>query len=70
MLWRGPERWRLKQSARLVMLRGSAEYRRYMSETLARQALEMLAEGTESDTLPPKPVMLWAAATAFPPSQR
>lgn len=40
-------------------VRGSAEYRRYMAETLARHALEALAEGTERDTLPPRPVMLW-----------
>lgn len=49
-------------------VRGSAEYRRYMSETLTRHALEMLAEGTESDTLPPKPVMLWGSSNGhFPP---
>jgi carbon-monoxide dehydrogenase medium subunit len=40
-------------------VRGSAEYRRYMTETLIRHALETLAEGTERDTLPPRPVMLW-----------
>lgn len=40
-------------------VRGSAEYRRYMTETMARHALESLAEGTEQDTLPPKPIMLW-----------
>jgi carbon-monoxide dehydrogenase medium subunit len=40
-------------------VRGSAEYRRYMTETLARHALEALAEGTEQDPLPPRPVMLW-----------
>jgi len=40
-------------------VRGSAEYRRYMTETLIRHALESLAEGTERDTLPPRPVMLW-----------
>ncbi len=40
-------------------LRGSAEYRRYMAETLTRHALEALADGTERDTLPPRPVMLW-----------
>jgi xanthine dehydrogenase iron-sulfur cluster and FAD-binding subunit A len=40
-------------------IRGSAEYRRYMTETLTRHALEALAEGTEQDTLPPRPVMLW-----------
>ncbi|GIK42694.1 MAG: hypothetical protein BroJett011_65270 [Chloroflexota bacterium] len=50
-------------------VRGSAEYRRYMSETLTRHALEMLAEGTESDTLPPKPVMLWGSSNGhFPPA--
>jgi carbon-monoxide dehydrogenase medium subunit len=40
-------------------VRGSAEYRRYMTETLIRHALHMLATGTESDSLPPHPVMLW-----------
>jgi carbon-monoxide dehydrogenase medium subunit len=40
-------------------VRGSAEYRRYMASTLTRHALESLAEGTESDTLPTHPVMLW-----------
>jgi carbon-monoxide dehydrogenase medium subunit len=50
-------------------VRGSAEYRRYMAETLTRHALEMLAEGTESDTLPPKPVMLWGSTRGhFPPA--
>ncbi len=49
-------------------VRGSAEYRRYMTETLTRHALEMLAEGTESDALPPKPVMLWGSTNGhFPP---
>jgi carbon-monoxide dehydrogenase medium subunit len=48
-------------------VRGSAEYRRYMAETLTRHALEMVAEGTESDTLPPKPVMLWGSTNGrFP----
>ncbi len=40
-------------------VRGSAEYRTYMVETLTRHALEGLMEGTEADSLPPKPVMLW-----------
>jgi carbon-monoxide dehydrogenase medium subunit len=40
-------------------IRGSAEYRRYMTETLTRHALEALAEGTEQDMVPPRPVMLW-----------
>jgi carbon-monoxide dehydrogenase medium subunit len=40
-------------------VRGSAEYRRYMAATLTRHALEALAEGTETDTMPPHPVMLW-----------
>jgi carbon-monoxide dehydrogenase medium subunit len=40
-------------------IRGSAEYRRYMAETLTRHALEALAEGSEQDTVPPRPVMLW-----------
>jgi carbon-monoxide dehydrogenase medium subunit len=44
-------------------IRGSAEYRRYMTETLTRHALEALADGTERDMLPPKPVMLWGKTT-------
>ncbi len=40
-------------------LRGSAEYRRYMAETLMRHALESLSQGTENDSIPPKPIMLW-----------
>ncbi|MDX1520871.1 MAG: 2Fe-2S iron-sulfur cluster-binding protein, partial [Anaerolineae bacterium] len=40
-------------------VRGSAEYRRYMTSTLTRHALEALAEGTEQDPIPPAPVMLW-----------
>jgi carbon-monoxide dehydrogenase medium subunit len=50
-------------------VRGSAEYRRYMAETLTRHALEMLAEGTESDTLPPKPIMLWGGANGHFPGR-
>ncbi len=49
-------------------VRGSAQYRRYMTETLTRHALEMLAEGTEADSLPPKPIMLWGNTNGhFPP---
>jgi carbon-monoxide dehydrogenase medium subunit len=40
-------------------IRGSAEYRRYMAEILTCHALEELAEGTERDSVPPRPVMLW-----------
>jgi carbon-monoxide dehydrogenase medium subunit len=40
-------------------VRGSAEYRRYMAETLTRHALQELAAGTERDHLPPRPIMLW-----------
>ncbi len=40
-------------------IRGSAEYRRYMTEVLTRHALESLSQGTENDTIPPKPIMLW-----------
>jgi carbon-monoxide dehydrogenase medium subunit len=49
-------------------IRGTAEYRRYMAETLTRHALEMLAGGTESDTLPPKPVMLWGSTQGHFPA--
>jgi xanthine dehydrogenase iron-sulfur cluster and FAD-binding subunit A len=40
-------------------VRGSAEYRRYMCQTLTTHALQELAGGTERDAVPPKPVMLW-----------
>jgi carbon-monoxide dehydrogenase medium subunit len=51
-------------------MRGSAEYRRYMAETLTRHALEMLAAGTEGDSLPSRPVMLWGSTRGhFPPLQ-
>lgn len=40
-------------------IRGTAEYRRYMTATLTRHALEALAEGTERDPMPPKPIKLW-----------
>ncbi len=40
-------------------VRGSAEYRRYMAATLTRHALESLANGTENETMPTRPVMLW-----------
>mgnify|MGYP005844618985 CR=1 FL=1 len=40
-------------------VRGSAEYRRYMAETLTRHALEELTAGTERDSFPPRPIMLW-----------
>ena len=40
-------------------VRGSAEYRRYMAETLTRHALIALAEGTERDSVPLQPIMLW-----------
>ena len=48
-------------------VRGSAEYRRYMTETLVRHALASLADGTEHDTLPPKPVMLWGETSGHFP---
>lgn len=50
-------------------VRGSAEYRRYMTETMVRHALASLAEGTELDTLPPKPVMLWGKTNGHFPVQ-
>lgn len=50
-------------------VRGSAEYRRYMTETLTRHALEALADGTERDSLPPKPIMLWGKTGGHFPSQ-
>jgi carbon-monoxide dehydrogenase medium subunit len=50
-------------------VRGSAEYRRYMTEVLTKQALEMLAEGTETDTMPPQPVMLWGQSDGHFPSE-
>jgi CO/xanthine dehydrogenase FAD-binding subunit len=40
-------------------VRGSAEYRSYMASALTRHALEELADGTEGDSLPPSPIMLW-----------
>jgi carbon-monoxide dehydrogenase medium subunit len=40
-------------------VRGSAAYRRYMTETLTRNALEALAEGRERAAVPAKPIMLW-----------
>ena len=40
-------------------VRGSAEYRRYMTETLTRNSLETLAAGTEHDFMPSNPIMLW-----------
>ncbi len=42
-------------------VRGSAEYRRYMANTVTRHALEALAEGTERDSTPVHPVMLWGS---------
>lgn len=51
-------------------IRGSAEYRRYMAATLTRHVLEALADGTEQDTFPPKPVMLWGKTDGhFPPTE-
>jgi carbon-monoxide dehydrogenase medium subunit len=55
--------------APITDVRGSAEYRRYMTEMLTKQALEMLAEGTEADTMPPQPVMLWGQSDGHFPSQ-
>lgn len=49
-------------------VRGSAEYRRYMAEVVTRQALEMLAQGTEADALPPRPVMLWGRTNGHFPA--
>ncbi len=45
--------------APIADIRGSAEYRRYMTGTLTRHALEELCEGTERDHVPPRPIMLW-----------
>ncbi len=51
-------------------IRGSAEYRRYMTTVLTRHALEALCEGTERDPLPPRPVMLWGRTEGrFPAHQ-
>ena len=50
-------------------VRGSAEYRRYIAETLTRHALEALAEGTERDSLPPRPIMLWGNTDGHFPAQ-
>ncbi|MBN1993807.1 MAG: FAD binding domain-containing protein [Anaerolineae bacterium] len=49
-------------------IRGSAEYRRYMTEVLTRRALEELCEGTEQDAMPPKPVMLWGKTYGYFPT--
>lgn len=50
-------------------VRGSAEYRRYMAATLTSHALVALAEGTERDTIPPRPIMLWGQTGGhFPPA--
>jgi carbon-monoxide dehydrogenase medium subunit len=40
-------------------VRGSADYRRYLAATLARQSLTALASGVERATMPADPVMLW-----------
>jgi carbon-monoxide dehydrogenase medium subunit len=50
-------------------VRGSAEYRRYMSAILTQHALEALADGTELDMLPPQPVMLWGKTNGHFPAQ-
>lgn len=49
-------------------VRGSAEYRRYMAATLTQHALEALAEGTEADMVPPRPVMLWGKTDGYFPT--
>ena len=50
-------------------VRGSAEYRRYMANTLVKHALEALANGTESDTLPSQPIMLWGSTNGHFPAK-
>ena len=50
-------------------VRGSAEYRRYMAATLTRHSLKALADGTERDTLPPRPIMLWGSTDGHFPGQ-
>ncbi|MBV7336375.1 FAD binding domain-containing protein [Chloroflexi bacterium TSY] len=40
-------------------VRGSAAYRLYMTETLTRQALQALAHGTERQSVPDNPILLW-----------
>jgi carbon-monoxide dehydrogenase medium subunit len=49
-------------------VRGSAEYRSYMVETLTRHALIDLAAGTERDAVPPKPVLLWGQSNGRYPA--
>ncbi len=60
-----------KMAARVISpisdLRGSAEYRRYLAETLVRQALEALSKGTDPDNLPSRPIMLWGSTNGHFP---
>ena len=51
--------------APLTDIRGSTEYRRYVTGLLVRNALDELAAGSAQEAIPARPIMLWGRSDGY-----